>query len=160
MPEETIEEIRRLRPEERITRLKKLEEKRKKEIEDAEKAIEESLSEIRKENVIRRIETPRLAEPDITGRFKPHEGSLEAIAAEAPAQETEQILFQYQTRLEELKESSYEANREEGRRLREEADRIYNSLRDIREHYRLSERASDLLSTSRSIAYNIRKYNE
>ncbi len=160
--EENIDKIRRLKPEDRIDRLRKLEEKKRKEIREAERAIEESLAEIRRDTVIREVATPGLEAPDITRRFKPEEESLEAIAADAPKQEeTEQILQQYQTRLQGLKETSYESpNPEERDRLREEADRIYQNLRDIRDHYRLSERATEMLATSRAIAYNIRKYNE
>ena len=75
-----LEDIKRLSPEERIDRLRKLEENKKKEIEEAHKLIEESVSQIKREEELRdEIETPKLKQVDITQLFEGKEESLEEV---------------------------------------------------------------------------------
>lgn len=57
MPEQELEEIKKLPPEIRVIKLKELEEKRKKEIEEAERLISASIEEARQEGVREQIES-------------------------------------------------------------------------------------------------------
>ena len=78
---EDIEKLRQLNPEDRIVELKKklvkLEEERKKEVEEATKLIKDSEGEIQeKEEVIRKIPIPQMTSVDINSLFSPAEKEM------------------------------------------------------------------------------------
>lgn len=100
MAKETIDEIMRLSPAERIRRLKELEEQKKKEIEEAEDLIKESMSEMRRDEIIRDMPPPKMRGVDITKLWdeeKPSEKKLEerwleeSVAEERPKVSEEDI---------------------------------------------------------------------
>lgn len=69
-----IDDIKRLSPEERVKRLKKLEEERRKEIEEADKLMKESVGELEKEEEIRqKIPVPQMKAVDINQLFSQEE---------------------------------------------------------------------------------------
>ena len=65
-----LEEIRKLPPKERLKRLKQLEEKRKKEEEEARKIINESLKEIKLDEMLKEIEVPEQEKVEIDRIFE------------------------------------------------------------------------------------------
>lgn len=72
-----IDEIKKLSPEERIKRLKKLEEEKRKEIEEAEKLIEQSTVELEREEKIKKeIPIPQVKAVDIGGLFTQEEKQI------------------------------------------------------------------------------------
>ena len=79
------EDLRNLPPEERIKKLKELEKKRKKEIEEAKKGIKESETELtERRNWFEKVPIPQIAQDDLTGLGKdakkilePHKGVKE-----------------------------------------------------------------------------------
>src|SRR3990167_2739866 len=84
------DELKDLPPEERIKRLKKLEEEKKKEIEEAEKIIKESNEEItERRKWIEKVPIPQVAQDDLEGLgeegkqlFNVHRGKKEEAAKE------------------------------------------------------------------------------
>lgn len=71
-----LEDIKKLRPEERIKRLKELEEKRKQEIETAEELIRSSEQELRVEEELRDIPIPQVKAVDIEQLFGAEEKQI------------------------------------------------------------------------------------
>lgn len=65
-----LEEIKKLPPKVRLERLKELEEVRKKQEEDAKKIIEQSLKEIKLDEMLEEIEVPAAKKVDIDGIFE------------------------------------------------------------------------------------------
>lgn len=68
-----LKEIKKLSPEERIKRLKKIEEKNKKEIDEAEKIIKDSVREINIKEELRDLPIPQIKAVDIESLFAPEE---------------------------------------------------------------------------------------
>lgn len=75
------DELNKLPPEERLKKLKELEEKAKKELEEAKKLMEETKVEILKEEM---EENPAPSREDISHYLHPHEEGLEGAVAQAP----------------------------------------------------------------------------
>ncbi len=72
-----IDEIKKLSPEERVKRLKKLEEEKRKEIEEAEKLMKESVGQLEREEEIRRkIPVPQMKAVDIGQLFTKEEKQI------------------------------------------------------------------------------------
>ena len=80
--EKELEEIRKLPPKERLKRLKDLEEKRKKQEEEAKKIIEESLKEIKLDEMMEEIEVPRQEEVDVKKLFEKSKDIEDQLSAE------------------------------------------------------------------------------
>jgi len=68
-----LKEIKKLSPEERIKRLKKIEEENKKEINEAEKIIKDSIREINVKEEIKGLPIPQIKAVDIESLFSPEE---------------------------------------------------------------------------------------
>lgn len=68
-----LKEIKKLSPEERIKRLKKIEEENKKEINEAEKLIKDSIREINIQEEIKDLPIPQIKAVDIESLFSPEE---------------------------------------------------------------------------------------
>ncbi|MBI2138752.1 hypothetical protein HYU13_04135 [Candidatus Woesearchaeota archaeon] len=85
MAETSVEEMRKLVPGERIKKLKELQEKNKKEIEEADKLIGETEQQISRDRFLEQVAVPEQHEVDITRLFR-GEGEvpfkLEAVAQE------------------------------------------------------------------------------
>ncbi|MBL7050983.1 hypothetical protein ISS04_02345 [Candidatus Woesearchaeota archaeon] len=113
-----LEDIKKLSPEERIDRLRKFEENKKKEIEEAHKLIEESVSQIKKEEELRdEIETPKPKQVDITKLFEGEEGNLESVVEREKKQ---------------LSEGELEKHRQYQHKLSKEAvGDLYNRVKDV-----------------------------
>lgn len=153
-----LKEIRKLRPGERIARLKELEEDRKKEIQEAERLIEDSIAEIREERIREEIEVPRAGEADISHHFIPKDQSLESVAQrEKPAEVLEEAVSQYASRLEEIREGFYE-NPERAYELMQEAREQMVRLNEIGEHYSLTKSAARAFSMAVNIYEDLKKY--
>ncbi len=154
MAEKDIKELRKLSPEERIKKLKELQEKGKKEIAEAQKMISESEEQIAKEQELKDIPIPQLKSVSIDELFtaeekalfkakrfveeripaeekieKPPEAKpLEAVAEEAPrlTEAEEQAHIHYQV------QAQQEAQRAAGD-LYNEMRNIYNEVRETGE---------------------------
>ena len=102
MAEESLEEIKKLSPEERISRLREFQEKRKKEEAEARDIIADSVAQIRQEEKIKEsISVPEAKKIDVAGLFKAEEG-LEATIEKEKIQLTGEELQehrQYQAQL-------------------------------------------------------------
>jgi len=71
-----LKEIKKLSPEERIKRLKKIEEENKKEINEAEKLIKDSIREINIQEEIKDLPIPQIKAVDIESLFSPEEKEI------------------------------------------------------------------------------------
>lgn len=89
--DDNINNIKNLSPEERIRKLKKIEEKNKKEIEKAHKLIKESEDEIAIEEKIKQVEIPEKKDIDVAGLFKGEESLEETVQKENPEVNEEEI---------------------------------------------------------------------
>ncbi|MCK4521856.1 MAG: hypothetical protein KAU20_04735 [Nanoarchaeota archaeon] len=91
--EEKFKELKKLSPEERIKRLKELEEKDKEEIKKAHELIRDSEEEIDIQERTKRMRLPKQEEVEITKLFKPDEGESleETVEKEKPRVSEEEI---------------------------------------------------------------------
>jgi hypothetical protein len=80
--EKEIDEIKKLPPKERLKKLKELEEKRKKQEEEARKIIEQSLKEIKLDQMLEEIEVPQQEEVDVNKLFEKSADIEEQISAD------------------------------------------------------------------------------
>ena len=74
-----LNEIKKLSPEKRIEKLKKIEEENKKEINEAEKIIKDSIREINVKEKIRDLPIPQIKAVDIESLFSPEEKEVFAV---------------------------------------------------------------------------------
>jgi hypothetical protein len=143
----------------RIRKLKEMEEQKKKEIAKAEIEIKESMDELDRDEKLAEIEVPQAQEIDITKLFReespePKKKKLEELEEVKEIKQTEDIVRNYLSELYELKENGYGKIAEAAKRTEE----IYHTLNAIRDHYQLSDSASEMLNTSRRVAYEMKKY--
>ncbi len=124
MADDAVEKLKKLPPEERIKRLKKLENERKEQEDEAKKLLEESLDEIERDRALENVELPDQELVDVSKLFKSEESLEETVEEEAPINPPESE-GQYFIPPEEL--SSPTPN------LGEIAQPIYNRLMQMRE---------------------------
>ncbi|MBN1386489.1 hypothetical protein JW968_05960 [Candidatus Woesearchaeota archaeon] len=188
MAKDEIDEIRKLSPRERIEKLRKLEETRKKELTEAEKLISDSIREIEDEQRItkltQRVEMPAPIRVDVDRLFEA-ENDLEKKVAEAPAPEGEQRQYQTPAELtagpsqtysfikdmgskppqEWVQGAQYELNRLKyadswSSKDVEEFYAIEKNLEKIARYRSLSSDVQEQVNVSQSIVDNIRKYKQ
>lgn len=143
-----LDDIKKLSPEERIRKLKKLEEEKRKEIEEAEKLIKESEGEIEEEEKIRqKIPVPQMKAVDIGNLFtaeekqifatKRYQDSRLSVTEEEekdkkPAEKEstlEDTLWKEQPN---LTEQQFEEQRQYGEQLAQEgADQLYQMAKEV-----------------------------
>lgn len=100
--EKELEDIKKLPPKERLKRLQELEEKRKKQEAEAGKMIQQSLKEIKLDEMLREINVPKQKEVDIDKLFEKTAVSLEEQAAAAKAKKGAAGGADYGRRIQEL----------------------------------------------------------
>ena len=147
-----LKEIKKLSPEERIKRLKKIEEENKKEINEAEKLIKDSIREINIQKEIKDLPIPQIKAVDIESLFSPEEkevfatkryenarqSHVEEETAEIPLEETVEQ-ERPKIRREELEaQSQYQILANELRKERTEnvvqrVENIYNQIKETGE---------------------------
>lgn len=99
---ENDDDLKKLSPQERIKRLKDLEEKSKKEIEKAQRLIKESEQEIAIEQKLKDVEIPQTSEIDVTKLFRKEEETLEQTVEKEKPKVSEEELKQQQQYLREI----------------------------------------------------------
>ncbi len=160
--EELKEELRKLRPQARLKKLKELEEQRKKDITKIEDLIKDSEKDLRTEEVAEEI-TPEQTEVNIGRLFEEETGHLEhTVREEAPEPEREeqgyvsfrQAYSDYST----LKDITYASMMGQLTPAQiDTVDKIGERL-DRSKYISASQEAANLLVASRSALYKIRKY--
>jgi len=108
-----IEELKKLPPEERIRRLKEIEERDRKEIEEASKLIKDSEGQMEEERKLKeQIPIPQLKAVDISSLFTEDEKQMYAVKrfvdTRGKQQELEKTVQQEQQRIEEMNEQEKE----------------------------------------------------
>ncbi len=163
-------------PENRIKKLKELEEKRKRDIEKAEIMILDAQADIRKEKEkIDEIEVPGI-ETDITHLWEKSDSELENTVSEAAPEELPPPGINYQIPgavqqeirniYSQLTELGYNNNWSENDfqdfyDVSERLDTIRNNFEEkIKKGYTISDEVTMALVASQSVDYNIRKYRE
>ncbi|TKJ17869.1 hypothetical protein CEE44_05100 [Candidatus Woesearchaeota archaeon B3_Woes] len=126
---ENVEDVKNLSPEERIRRLKSIEEKNKQEIEQAQKLIKESEEEIKIEEKIQQVEIPDNKEVNVTNLFQQEESLEETVEREKP-QISEEELKQQQDYLRELPTNQLEQKAEYIQQRVEETGYVSNEQRN------------------------------
>lgn len=151
------EKLRRLEPEERIRRLREIEDESKKEIEEAERLIRESEEDIRREEAVSEVEMPEAETVDITKLFGEEEEKLEeTVREEAPLEETdeEKVMYEvekirdYMEHVGESPVSEYTMGK---------VERMSNELNSIN-YAQLSRQAADEFNATRNIVYEMKKH--
>ena len=155
-------ELNRLSPEERIKRLKEMEEDGKKEAKEIGKLIKDSMHEMKIAELAEEI-TPEQKEVDIASLFAPAEGSLEGAVASAPANAEEDVGYKGVSQL----YSDYSQLREmygivaTGNPLSEEHVAIIGTIGEriniAEKQMTESERIASKLVASRQILYKLAK---
>jgi hypothetical protein len=156
-------ELRKMRPDQRIEKLKALEDEinveiheKRKAKEDTERLIKESVGEMERQRFAELIPGPEQEEPNIGALFRPQENPLEAPPGEEPTQIRYQIIEDYNF----VKEAAYSSMTYT--RLApdtfEQLDEIESRLEGIAE-LNHSKEVADMLVAARSVLDNIKKYN-
>jgi len=144
-----LKDIKKLSPEERIKKLKKIEEENKKEIDEAEKIIKDSIREINVKEEIRDLPIPQIKAIDIESLFAPEEKEVfaakrykdlrarhvEEETAEIPLEETVEKEKPEITKEELAAHTQYqilanELRREPTENVVQELENIYQQARD------------------------------
>ena len=156
-------ELKKLRPRDRLKRLKDLGEKRKSEIVDIEELIKDSEKELKTETVAEEI-APEQTEINIGKLFEEESARLEGtVKKEAPETEKEDLGYisfkqaynDYST-LQDIGYASMTGSltSEQMKSVSKIEDRLANS-----KYQSTSQEVANILVASKSVAYNIRKYS-
>lgn len=167
---DNLNEIRKMTPEARIKRLKELEEKNKKEIQEAERLISEAQDDIDKEKLIDEIPIPEIKKTDIDDLFEVETlddvvGPIEnapGIEYRIPPEIESEITNIY-NQLNELRYTSEWSSQEYDsfNSAAERLSQIKNDFEDkVKQGYTLSQETTNQLVVSQNVEYNIRKYRE
>ncbi len=97
-----IEDIKKLPPQERLKRLKELEDKRKKQEEEAKKIVEDSLKEIKLDEMLRQVDVPKHEKVDIDKLFQQAKDLGDQLEGEAKKNKNKDGGVDYAKRLQEL----------------------------------------------------------
>ncbi|MBI2130011.1 hypothetical protein HYU07_07335 [Candidatus Woesearchaeota archaeon] len=163
-----LDELKSLSPQERIKKLKELEEERKKEIEEAEKLIKESNVEIEEERKeLERIPIPQLKTVDIQGLFTAEEReifSVKRFVEKKAGSLEDELKGKEAERLEETVREEAERKEKEGLD-REKLNQSYHVVKDLFEkaredHYLNKEQREMLYQGVRDINEAARHYAE
>jgi hypothetical protein len=160
--EELKKELKKLRPKDRLKRLKELEEKRKTEIDDIEELIKDSEKELKTESVAEEI-APKQDEINITRLFEDESGKLEGtVKKEAPETEKEDQGYmsfkQAYSDYARLQDIAYAGMMGSLTPAQENAvDKIGERL-DKTKYQSASQETANVLVASRAALYKIRKY--
>lgn len=158
--EELKRELKKLRPRDKVKKLKELEEKRKTEMTEIEDLIKDSEKELKTEEVAEEI-APRPLEINIGRLFEEEAGRLERTAKEGPrtAQSREYMPFKHlysdYAQLQSMVYTSMTGHLTQTQL--EVVDRIGERL-DRTKYQSASSEVANILVASRSALYKIRKY--
>ena len=158
MAELDKEKLAKLKPAERIKRLKEIEKESKKQIDEAEKLIKKSEEEIEKEEVEKKVRVPETRPVEISDLFEPPPTQLERTAEEAQRVEPtgEQLQYMVNQAYEEATELAYQEPTED---VLDRIDALGERLEKI--SYRtLTKEAADRVVATRSLIYKIKKYSQ
>lgn len=152
------EELAKLKPAERIKRLKKIEEESRKQIEEAEKLIKRSESELETEEAGRKVAVPETKPVEISELFEAPPSELEKAAGEAKAEEPtqEQLQYMVQQAYDEVAELAYQEPTED---VLEKVDAIGERLEKIKYHTTTEDMVNKVVAT-RSLIHKIKKYHQ
>ncbi len=159
MAEENFDEIRKLPLKERLEKLKELEEKRKKELDETSKLLKESLDEDRKRKAFENVEVPESEPIEISDLFKIKGQELEAvIAREAPPKVDEETV-KYELMLD-YKLLSKIAEEKDGGKLKDALYKVQDRINNIAskmDYSNMSKDVANQLVITRSVLYNMKK---
>jgi hypothetical protein len=152
------EELAKLKPEERIKRLKEIEEESKKQIEEAEKIIQASEGQIVKEQIERNIAVPETKKIEISDLFEQPPTDLEKKAAEAKTEEPTEKQLQYMVSqaYEEVSEMDYQ---DLSKQDLQKIDALGERLEKVKYHTE-SENIANMVVATRSLISKIKKYSQ
>lgn len=155
-------ELDKLTPAERIRKLRKIEEENRREIEEAEKLIQRTQTEIEREKLTESVKVPETRAIDIGRLFGEEKESLETtVREEAPITEgpkEESQLYQLAQAYEEVKEL-YQSEEPLNEKQLEWIDRLGERVEKAR-YETLSKDVANLVVATRSLVYKIRKYHQ
>ena len=157
MPKINKEELDKLKPAEKIKKLKELEEESKKEIEEAEKLIKQTQAELEKQGIAESVKVPETKPIDIESLFKVEPGLEGTVKKSAPAEESSSQLYLL-AHVYEAAKGLYESEEPLSNRQLEWIDKLGEKVEKI--SYRVaSKEVADLVVATRSIVRKIRQYH-
>jgi len=154
------EELEKLTPDERIKKLKEIEQENKKEIQEAEKLIQKTEAEITRENIAESVKVPETKPIDIGELFK-EEQSLETTVKEgAPQKEGEEKspLYQLSQAYEEAKGMLYSSEALNDNQL-ERIDQLGERVEKMK-YQKTSDQIANLAVATKSIVQKLKKYHQ
>jgi|TARA_Y100000310_G_C20702985_1_gene831812 hypothetical protein len=162
-----LAEIKKLRPEDRLKKLKELEEQRKKEIEEAKEMVKQSHEEIAEEDLIKKMNPPEAEEIQVEKLFRPRkeevtEPAVEPLTPEEPGEVVLEDALSDAPSIppeQEIAQSSlYQVNQLEQDLRGKSTDSIYKSMSSMMEQPR--ENMNQYQKNKIEAAYNIMKERE
>ncbi len=162
MPKISKEELAKLPPEERLKRLRELEEETKKEIKEAERLIKETEEEIKREKISESVAIPETRPINIGDIFKEEEGLESAVreegVTEQPSEGEQTTLYQLIQDYNEAKEILYSQELIDEKKL-EWLDELGERIEKAR-YVSTSDKIANIVVATRSLIYKIRKYHQ
>ncbi|MFH1642537.1 MAG: hypothetical protein ABIC04_06600 [Nanoarchaeota archaeon] len=156
MPEINKAELSKLKPADRIRKLKEIAEQSRKEILEAEKIINESEREIETIEVSKKVSVPESKRIEISDLFEPPPKTLEQKAEEGAELKHDQIQYMVNQAYSEAADLAYQ---EPSKEVLDKVDALGERLEKI--NYRtLSDDVANRVVATRSIIYKIKKSHQ
>lgn len=153
------EELKKLTPDERIKKLKKIEEENRKEIEKAGELIQKTEAEITRENIAESIKIPETKTIDIEDLFRKEQNLETTVKEEAPSEEKEEgPLYQLAQDYQEVKGMLYNSEDLNENQL-EWIDQLGERVEKIK-YQSTSDQLANLVVATKSIVHKLKKYHQ
>lgn len=160
MAEESIEEIKKLPSRERLEKLKEYEKKRKEELEEAERLIKQGSEEVRREDVVDKIEVPEQKKINISDLFESNDKSLEAVIGREAPEKLDDDTIKYELNLDyQLIAKQLDAGAPEYQ-MQRTAQRVEERINEMLEKFDYANMSKDVtnqLVATKSVLYQMKK---
>ena len=168
-----FDKLKRLSPAERIKKIRELENKKKKEIEEAEKLLLKALDDLKRDEILKDVEIPQVESHDISEMFNEEESLEQAVQSQQIQQQDVQInpyMQQMESEIKDiynqLNQLSYNNNwsEEDFETFYQTSERLneinQNFEEKAKQGYTMSQDVTNQMVLSQQVQYNIRKYRE
>ena len=160
MVEESIEEIKKLPSRERLEKLREYEKKRKEELEEAERLIKQSSEEVRREDVVDKIEVPEQKKIDINDLFESDDKSLEAVIGREAPEKLDDDTIKYELSLDYQLIAKQLVTGAPDYQMQRTAQRVEERINEMLEKFDYANMSKDVanqLVATKSVLYQMKK---
>ena len=159
MADESLDKIKKLPAKERVKKLRALETKHKKDLDDTAKLLKLSIEEERRDNVIERVEVPEPQRVDISDLFRSDKDTLEAVISRAVPETADENTVKYELQLDYqiLTKLDTEMDRYKLQKTVNQVQGRVNELAQRMDYANVSKGVADQLVATRNVLYSMKK---